>query len=141
MKVSGPTGPNMTPQARPTRSAGGFSMAGTTSTSSPAPSVSANAAGGVADVSALMALQGVETATEGRRRGIRRGRGLLDRLDEIKLALLAGESGESALVGLARDLGEHRPDEADAGLKGLLDQIDLRARVELAKAEQRRSAT
>ena len=74
----------------------------------------------VADVSALMALQGVETATERRRRAIRRGGSLLDRLDELKIAMLSGEAGEGALERLGRTLREERPDDADAGLTGLL---------------------
>jgi hypothetical protein len=88
-----------------------------------------------------MALQGVETATERRRRAVRRGAGLLDRLDELKLALLSGEAGESALERMARGLREARPDDPDETLMGVLQQIDLRAAVELAKAEVRRTAT
>ena len=86
-----------------------------------------------------MALQGVEDATERRRRAIRRGGGLLDRLDELKLAMLGGESGAPALERLARSLREERPEDADEGLKGLLDQIELRAAVELAKADVARA--
>ncbi|RZJ24691.1 MAG: flagellar assembly regulator FliX, partial [Brevundimonas sp.] len=82
----------------------------------------------------LMALQGVEDATERRRRAVRRGSGLLDRLDELKLALLSGEAGEGALERLTRTLREDRPEDADPGLKAVLDQIDLRVAVELAKA-------
>jgi hypothetical protein len=100
----------------------------------------ASAPSGVANVSALMALQGVEDVTERRRRAIRRGGGLLDRLEELKLALLQGEAGEGALERLTRTLREERPIDADAGLNDLLDQIDLRAAVELAKADLRRSA-
>ena len=92
----------------------------------------------MAHVSALMALRGVEGPLERRRRAIRRGGGLLDRLEELKLALLSGESGEAALDRLTRRLREERADEEDAGLKSVLDQIDLRASVELAKAELRR---
>lgn len=88
-----------------------------------------------------MALQGVEDATERRRRAIRRGGGLLDRLDELKLALLAGEAGEGALDRLSRSLREECPVDADPSLNSLLAQIDLRAAVELAKADLRRSAT
>jgi hypothetical protein len=40
---------------------------------------------------------------------------------------------------LARSLREERPEDADEGLKGLLDQIDLRAAVELAKADVARA--
>ncbi len=87
-----------------------------------------------------MALQGVETATERRRRAVRRGGGLLDRLDELKIALLSGEAGEGALARLSRTLREDRPEDPDADLAALLEQIDLRAAVELAKAEVRRSA-
>jgi hypothetical protein len=86
-----------------------------------------------------MALQGVEDATERRRRAIRRGGGLLDRLDELKLALLNGKDGAPALERLARSLREERPDDVDPGLKGVLDQIDLRAAVEMAKAEAARA--
>ena len=87
-----------------------------------------------------MALQGVEDATERRRRAVRRGSGLLDRLDELKLALLGGEDGAATLDRLARTLKEARPDEGHDGLKAVIDQIDLRAAVELAKADLRRSA-
>ena len=80
-----------------------------------------------------MALQGVEDATERRRRAIRRGGGLLDRLDELKLAMLNGQDGAPALERLARSLREERPEDADPGLKGVLDQIDLRAAVEMAR--------
>lgn len=140
MKVSGPTAPGASSVARPTRSGGAFSLGGSAPSAASAPAMSAGAASGLAGVSALMALQGVEDVTERRRRSIRRGRGLLDRLDELKLAMLAGEAGEGVLARLGRDIGEDRPDEDDAGLRSLLDQIDLRAKVELAKAEVRRSA-
>jgi len=87
-----------------------------------------------------MALQGVEDVMERRRRAVRRGSGILDRLEELKLAMLSGEAGESALERLARTVREDRPQDADESLNGLLDQIDLRAAVELAKADLRRSA-
>jgi len=140
MKVTGPSGASSAQGSRPTRAAGGFALP---STATAAPSSAASAAGGlsgVADVSALMALQGVETVTERRRRAIRRGGGILDRLEELKLALLSGDPDEAALERLARGLREERPVDADPGLNGLLDQIDLRAAVELAKADLRRTA-
>ena len=37
-------------------------------------------------------------------------------------------------------LKEDRPEDADPGLKAVLDQIDLRAAVELAKAGMNRNA-
>jgi hypothetical protein len=138
MKVTGPTGPAAASGARSSRAASGFSIGQAGSAPSAAATASASAAAGVADVSALMALQGVEGPLERRRRAIRRGGGLLDRLEELKLALLSGESGEAALERLTRGLREERTDDDDAGLSAVLDQIDLRASVELAKAELRR---
>jgi len=140
MKVTGPSGPSSPQGSRPARASGGFSVPSAGTSSAAAPTTSASGVSGVSDVSALMALQGVEDVTERRRRAIRRGGGLLDRLEELKLALLQGEAGEGALDRLSRTLREERPVDADAGLNGLLDQIDLRAAVELAKAELRRSA-
>lgn len=140
MKVSGPSGPSQSPGPRAARASGGFSVPSPRAAAGASATTSASAPSAVTDVSALMALQGVEDATERRRRAIRRGGGLLDRLEELKLALLMGEAGEGALERLTRTLREERPVDADAGLNNLLDQIDLRAAVELAKADLRRSA-
>lgn len=140
MKVTGPSGPSSPQGSRPARASGGFSMPAAASAGGVAPAAAASGPSGVSGVSALMALQGVEDVTERRRRAIRRGGGLLDRLEELKLALLQGEAGEAALDRLSRTLREERPIDSDAGLNGLLDQIDLRAAVELAKADLRRSA-
>lgn len=140
MKVTGPSGPILPQGPRGARAAGGFALSQIGQTASAAPASAAGAAAGVGGVSALMALQGVEDATERRRRAIRRGGGLLDRLDELKLALLDGQAGEAALERLGRTLKEDRPEDHDPGLNHLLQQIDLRAAVELAKADLRRSA-
>ncbi|MET3779448.1 hypothetical protein ABIC32_000078 [Brevundimonas sp. 1080] len=139
MKVVGPNGVSTPASTRPTRSASGFSLEQTAVSSAPAATTASAATGGVSDVSALMALQGVEGPLEKRRRAIRRGSGLLDRLDEIKLALLNGDADEGALDRLARSLREERAADDDKDLGALLDQIDLRASVELAKAEMRRN--
>lgn len=140
MKVTGPSGPSSPSGARPARAAGGFSVPSAPGAASAGATAAAAAVSGVAGVSALMALQGVEDATERRRRALRRGGGLLDRLEELKLALLSGEAGEGTLERLGRSLREERPIDADPGLNSLLAQIDLRAAVELAKADLRRNA-
>lgn len=141
MKVTGPSGPTSSSASRPAaRSGGGFAVSAPSAAAGAAAATATSAASGVAGVSALMALQGVESATERRRRAIRRGHGLLDRLDALKLALMDGEAGEGQVEALARQVGESRPDQETPELDFLLDQIDLRAAVELAKAELRRSA-
>lgn len=140
MKVTGPSGTSPSVSARPTASGGGFSLQQTSSAGQASAAQTAPAASSLANVSALMVLQGVESATERRRRAVRRGGGLLDRLDALKLTLLSGEGDEAEIERLARGLREERPRDDDPALNGLLDQIDLRAAVELAKAEVRRSA-
>ncbi|MEN5363570.1 flagellar assembly protein FliX [Brevundimonas intermedia] len=137
MKVVGPNGVSTPASTRTTRSASGFSLGQAPAAASPSAATASTAAGGVSDVSALMALQGIEGPLEKRRRAIRRGGGLLDRLEELKLALLTGDADEGSLDQLARTLREERTDDGDADLSALLDQIDLRASVELAKAEMR----
>ena len=138
MKVVGPNGVSTPNSTRAARSASGFSLGQAGSLAAPSAPTASAPSSGVADVSALMALQGIEGPLEKRRRAIRRGGGLLDRLDEIKLALLNGDADEASLDQLARTLREERSDDGDAELNALLDQIDLRAAVELAKAEMRR---
>lgn len=137
MKVVGPNGVSTPASTRATRSASGFSLGQAPAAASSSAATASAATGGVSDVSALMALQGIEGPLEKRRRAIRRGGGLLDRLEELKLALLTGDADETSLDQLARTLREERTDDGDEGLSALLDQIDLRASVELAKAEMR----
>lgn len=139
MKVTGPAAPRMSEPARAGRGAAGFSL-GAPAAGAASPATSAAPAGGVAGVSALMALQGVEDATERRRRALRRGHGLLDRLDELKLVALSGGDDAQALRRLSQAVGEAAVAVEDAGLGDVLTQIDLRAAVELAKRDVRRSA-
>jgi len=136
MKVNGPAGPASpgAPRAGRPASGGGFSVGGPAAPAAAAPAAASAAAPPVAGLSALMALQGVEDVTERRRRAIRRGGGLLDRLDELKLALLAGLPPGTALEGLQRAVGETVGEVDDPRLRAVLEQIELRAAVELAKA-------
>jgi len=85
-----------------------------------------------AGLDAILALQAVGSATEGRRRAVRRGRTLLDLLEEIKADLLVGALDSGRLDALAGQLAGLR-ERVEPGLDTVLDEIDLRVRVELAK--------
>ena len=88
---------------------------------------------GPASIGALLALQAVGDAVEGRRRqAVRRGRTLLDTLEEMRADLLAGRMNPAMLDRLAAILAEER-EAAGAQVDALLDDIELRVRVELAK--------
>lgn len=85
-----------------------------------------------AGLDALLALQAVGSSTEGRRRAVRRGRALLDQLDAIKTDLLLGRVDEARLDALVTQLAGLR-EQSEPGLDAVLDDIELRVRVELAK--------
>ncbi|MEG2314032.1 flagellar assembly protein FliX [Brevundimonas sp.] len=139
MKVNGVGGPAVPSASRPaSKNADGFRLPASGGSGATSAASASSAGAGVAGVSALMALQGIEDPTERRRRAIRRGSTLLDKLDELKLGLLGGETSPVSLQGLARAMSETRDGDEEPGLKAVLDQIDLRAAVEMAKAEGRR---
>lgn len=112
-----------------TGSSGGFFISEEPSVSHTA---SAQPAAPTAGIDALLALQAVEDPLFAKKKAIRRGNALLDTLESIKADLLLGQVSEGrlnqlmALVGQARERGL-------PGLDHLLDDIELRARVELAK--------
>ncbi len=94
---------------------------------------SAPVVSGPASIGALLALQAVGDATEGRRRqAVKRGRTLLDTLEEMRADLLAGRANPAMLDRLAAILAEER-ETAGPQLDALLDDIELRVHVELAK--------
>ncbi len=90
-----------------------------------------------ANIDALLALQGIEEdPAERRRRGVQRGRGALDVLDQLKLGLLSGNL-DTATVGRLRDAAANlKTSSGDPGLDAVLSEIELRVEVELAKAGQ-----
>lgn len=144
MKVTGTGGVSQSAGAKPARATGGgegFRLAGPQGPAAPTQVSSSASVGGVMGVEALLALQDVETPTERRRRSVRRAGRLLDELDDIKIALLGGDLGHAQLERLGRAIREQRSATGDPGLEGLLDEIETRAAVELAKLESAAHAT
>ena len=88
---------------------------------------------GVNSVDAILALQSVGDFTEARKQATGRAMDLLDVLDQLKLALLEGGLPKSKLVTLMKLLQTRRDDTNDAGLEAALDEVEIRAAVELAK--------
>jgi len=91
---------------------------------------------GVASIDALLALQG-EDFEGARRRAAGRAFTLLDILDDIKIALLEGGVPAAKLNALLGALSATRDDTHDARLETVLDEVETRAMVELAKYESR----
>lgn len=90
----------------------------------------------VGGIEALLAAQSVGDATDerGRRkRAAARGNSLLDRLEDLRLAILEGSVPKSRLIELAQMLRERREEGLPEDLAAVLDEIELRAEVELAK--------
>jgi hypothetical protein len=89
---------------------------------------------------ALIAMQATPNALERRRRAVSRAGKLLDVLDDVKLALLDGGNSAVALERLRGAVREQREATEDPRLEGVLDEIETRAAVELAKQEMARAA-
>jgi hypothetical protein len=82
---------------------------------------------------ALIAIQEVNPDGRRPRRAVLRGKALLDSLDTIRDALLSGTLSAERLAVLRDLVAVDRESVEDPRLAELLDEIDLRAQVELAK--------
>jgi hypothetical protein len=98
--------------------------------------VALTGAGPIAAVDTILALQGIEDSTDQRKRGVTHGEELLKLLDEVRDGLLAGGIPKLTLNRLAAAAAKRRESFADPKLQNVLEEIELRARVELAKLEQ-----
>lgn len=94
-----------------------------------------NAAAPLAGVASVLALQEVDDATARASRGKMRAQEMLDKLEEIRHGLLAGALPSQKIVELARVVQTRRVQVDDPRLAEILDEIDLRAQVELAKLQ------
>ena len=90
----------------------------------------------IASVESILTLQGLNDSTGGRSKGLAYGEQLLDMLDEVRDGLLAGGIPRGTLTRLATAVSRRQEGFADPKLQTVLDEIELRAKVELAKLEQ-----
>jgi len=91
--------------------------------------------GPIAALDSILMLQGMDDSTEGRSKGQAHGEQLLNLLDAVRDGLLAGGIPRSTLNRLAAAVTRRHEAFADPKLQDVLDQIELRAHVELAKLE------
>src|SRR6185312_12043434 len=91
--------------------------------------------GPIAALDSILMLQGMEDSTQGRSRGLAHGEQLLELLDRVRDGLLAGGIPRATLNRLAVAVTRRHDLFADPKLQDVLDQIELRAHVELAKLE------
>ena len=84
-------------------------------------------------VAGVFGLQEVDDALAHASRGKMRAQDILDRLDELRLDLLTGGLSRTKLQHLAKMVNARRQGVSDPRLGEILDEIDLRAQVELAK--------
>ncbi|QUD89138.1 flagellar assembly regulator FliX [Phenylobacterium montanum] len=143
MKVNGPSSLGSTAAARvgSRPAAGGFSVpsepGGVAEVAHAAPTSGLTA---VSSLDALLALQEVAGPLERRRRAVRRAGRILDVLDEIKIALLDGDVTPASLDRLVLAVRQEKSSVEDEALAGVLNEIEARAAVEIAKLEVARGA-
>jgi hypothetical protein len=137
MKVTGPTGVGSTGSAGKARpvSGSGFSIPSTGAAAGPSQTAPTGGVGGVIGVDALLALQDVGGPLERRRRAVGRAGRLLDVLEGLRVALIGGDLSSSDMDRLRRAVRDQRDATDDPRLESVLDEIETRAAVELAKLE------
>ncbi|NDF12882.1 MAG: flagellar assembly protein FliX [Proteobacteria bacterium] len=84
-------------------------------------------------IGSLLSLQEVETPTE---KPIKRGKNLLTELEKIRVGLLQGSLNPTTMQTLRAEIAQGREHVSDPKLQEILDEIDVRAAVELAKLEK-----
>jgi hypothetical protein len=132
MKVgssSGLTAKGATGGARGAGSAASFNLPGVGSAAAATSAARASGMTGVASLDALLALQR-------RRKAVGRAGRILDVLDDLRIAVIDGEVSPANLDRLMRAVRDQRDATDDPGLEGLLNEIETRAAVELAKLER-----
>jgi hypothetical protein len=91
--------------------------------------------GPIAALDSILALQDMGDASDGRSKGLAHGEQLLDILDSVRDGLLAGGIPRATLNRLAAAITRRQDHFSDPKLQDVLDEIELRAHVELAKLE------
>ena len=88
---------------------------------------------GTGAVGGVLGVQEVDDALAHASRGKMRAQDILDRLEDLRIGLLTGALSREKLMQLTRIVNARRGQITDPRLTEILDEIDLRAQVELAK--------
>jgi hypothetical protein len=139
MKV-GATGGLAAAQPTSSRGAGGpapgFGVSGAEAAGDAAAATRVGSVLAVSSIDALLALQEVGGPNERRKKAVRRAGVILDVLDELKIGVLDGGVQPDTLGRLIEAVRQERMRTGDSKLEGVLDEIETRAAVELAKLDQ-----
>lgn len=135
MKIEGPGKTQSSAPAKKSGRVSGGGNFGDFLTDAPAQAAGARATQSIALVDSLLAVQVAENPAEksARRRTIARAGTVLNELDKIRLALLNGTLTLGHMIDIADVVASHRDHVSDPALTALMDEIDLRAQVEVAK--------
>ena len=125
--------------AKTSKSAGGAFAESLASLDQAEESQGVDAPATVGGIAALLATQGVGDALdrEARKRLVDYGNDLLDKLEELRHGLLMGAIPKEKLIALAQMVRSRRDMPSDPHLSELLNEIELRVEVELAKLSAR----
>ncbi|RED52454.1 flagellar assembly protein FliX [Aestuariispira insulae] len=147
MKVDGPSSTRATSASKKASKAkksggAGFASALNDTGSEEQSASSLSGAAPASGLDALLALQQVDDATAGEggqgnnAQGQAWGEELLERLEDIRTGLLLGVIPQHRLQQLADSVSKKQGDVTDPRLSDILSEIEVRARVELAKYQR-----
>ncbi len=138
MKVEGPSKTSGTTGSKKTGKAGAAGSFEDFIASAPKGTAAAAPTNSIARVDALLSVQEAESGTErtSRRRMAKRGDDILKELDRLRLGILTGRMTLGQVIDVADVVASHREKILDPKLTAILDEIDLRAQIEIAKAKK-----
>jgi hypothetical protein len=91
---------------------------------------------GVAQVGGVLSLMEISPEEELARANYHRGEEVLDLLEQYRRGMIAGKLNYAAVEEIEQKLAHEREKTAIAGLEGIVDDIEIRAAVELAKVKR-----
>ncbi len=134
MKIANTGTVSNSPARRSHKTGGGSGFAGQVNGGGPARGAAPPA--GVSSVLGLLTVQEVEDSLEEKKRAIQRGDDLLDQLGDLRDGLLTGRFSSASLDRILSMVQERRRQVNDPVLREILQEIEVRAAVELAKLGQ-----
>lgn len=135
MKIDGPNPLRSPSAARNSRSTSGTGFADALGGAAGGPSESqrSGAPAAVGALDGLLLVQEVDDRAARRQQARQRGDAILDQLEGLRRDLLLGQVPRDRLLAIARQVRAQRVQLDDPRVVEVLDEIDLRAQVELAK--------